>query len=112
VFPHGNAHGHHHEDEEQRSETDEPRQNRAQSRERRAPGIGRRLGARQVADQRIQFTVGPGREGGAEPLLELLGGQPALARGVAEALRGLVAVAVGGSDRVLGSDGVVLEDRR
>lgn len=112
MFPHTKAHGHHHQDEEQRSEPDQPRQHRAQSGERHAPGTGQGGGARQVADQRVQLTVGAGREGGPEPLLELLGQQPALSRGVAEAFRGLLAVSVGRSDRVFGRDGLVLEHRR
>jgi hypothetical protein len=48
--------------------------------------------ARQVRDQRVKLAIGSRAEGGAQPLLELLGDQPPLGRGLAQALGDVLAI--------------------
>jgi hypothetical protein len=56
-----------------------------------APARGR---SGQVGDDRVELPIGPGGEHGLEPLLELLGDQPALRGRLAQPLGNLFAVRI------------------
>ena len=70
--------------------------NAASSGRLRGGSRGRRRGAGRSATTRVELAARARAERAAEPLLELLRGEPALARGLAQALGGRVALGVGG----------------
>ena len=52
----------------------------------------------QIGDDAVQLAVGPGAQRRVQPVLELVGLQPSLARGLAQPLGDGLAVGVGGSE--------------
>ena len=84
-----------HQDQEKRAKRQQSGQQRPRTTERQRSPVSGRPRARQVVNDRVQLAVRPGRERRVETLLKLVGKQPPLTCGMAEAFGRLFAVAIG-----------------